>query len=96
MCPHTVSLYYLNIIEDHGIISRVGYTRDRARFDANAVKHHHFVCANCGLVRDFYSKAFDQLTTPAEVDAFGEVETVYVELRGLCRQCRGRQGKVRQ
>lgn len=80
----------LRLLEDHGVISRVGSMKDRARFDANTDRHHHFVCTRCGLVRDFYSPAFDRFAPPAEVRKMGSVEAVYVELRGLCRTCRER------
>jgi Fur family peroxide stress response transcriptional regulator len=61
--------------------------RDKARFDANTDRHHHFVCSECGLIGDFYSEAFDRFAAPPEVTAMGTVSSVYVELRGLCKKC---------
>ena len=82
----------LRLLEDKGVISRVGFIRDRARFDANTDRHHHFVCQECGLVRDFYSETLDEFTPPSEVSDMGEVDRVYVELRGHCRRCRSHTG----
>lgn len=77
----------LKLLEEKGVISRVGSTRDRARFDANTDRHHHFVCCECGMIGDFYSDVLDRFPVPREVAEMGSVETVYVELRGRCRKC---------
>jgi len=78
----------LKLLEENGIVSRIGCTRERARFDGNTARHHHFVCTKCGLVRDFYDEAFNNLKAPREVPEMGCVDSVYVELRGLCCSCR--------
>jgi Fur family peroxide stress response transcriptional regulator len=78
----------LRLLEEKGVISRVGAVRDRARFDANTDRHHHFICSRCGLIRDFRSRALDRFTPPAEVTALGRVDSVHVELTGRCRKCR--------
>lgn len=90
----------LRLLEDSGVIARVGSMRDRTRFDANTDRHHHFVCTECGLIGDFYSDAMNRLPVPREVSEMGSVEGVYVELRGVCRKCKqkatlpeGRTGK---
>ncbi len=80
----------LRLIEDKGIISRVGSVKDRARFDTNTEPHHHFICSRCGLIGDFSSEAFSQLKVPLEVEAMGKTDSVYVELRGVCRKCQVR------
>ena len=81
----------LKLFEEKGIIVRMGAMKERARFDANTSRHHHFVCTQCGLVRDFYDEAFNSLKAPREVPEMGCVDSVYVELRGLCRECRKQQ-----
>ena len=78
----------LTLFEEKGVIVRMGAMKERARFDANTSRHHHFVCMQCGLVRDFYGEAFNSLKAPQEVPDMGCVDSVYVELRGLCRTCR--------
>jgi len=78
----------LRLLEDKGVIARVGSIRDRTRFDANTDRHHHFVCTECGMIGDFYSEAMDRLLVPREVSEMGSVEGVYVELRGVCRTCK--------
>ncbi|MFH1865971.1 MAG: Fur family transcriptional regulator [Candidatus Eisenbacteria bacterium] len=75
------------LLEDLGLISTLGPRRERTRFDANLDSHHHFVCENCGLVRDFESAEFDALDAPSDVKHLGSVSRVCVEVKGLCREC---------
>jgi Fur family transcriptional regulator, peroxide stress response regulator len=84
----------LRLLEDRGVIARVGSMRDRARFDANTDRHHHFVCTECGMIGDFYSDAMDRLPAPREVSEMGSVEGVYVELRGTCCKCKQKTAKT--
>lgn len=83
----------LKLFEEKGVIMRMGAMRERARFDANTSRHHHFVCTQCGLVRDFYDEAFNSLKAPRKVPDMGCVDSVYVELRGLCQSCRKKNKK---
>ena len=87
----TISLdtVYRNLwlLTDLGLITTLGPPRERARFDANLRRHHHFVCRRCGLIRDFYSDAFDEFQLPEAVAEIGLVETTHVEAEGVCRAC---------
>ena len=80
----------LCVLEERGIISRVDALCNRARYDANSDTHHHFVCKQCGLVRDFYSEAADRFDPPAELRRWGKVDSVHVQVRGTCARCRSR------
>lgn len=75
------------LLSDLGLITTLGPSRERTRFDANLRRHHHFVCVRCGLTRDFYSDAFDDLTLPPSIREIGRVQTTQVEARGVCREC---------
>jgi Fur family peroxide stress response transcriptional regulator len=83
------------LLNDLGLVATLGPPRERARFDANMMPHHHFLCSRCGMASDFYSREFDELRPPAEVGSMGSVEATRVELRGLCLRCRkkGKKGK---
>jgi Fur family peroxide stress response transcriptional regulator len=81
------------LLNDHGLITTLGPSRERTRFDANLIRHHHFVCTRCGLTRDFYSEKLDDLKLPSSAKAFGRIETTLVEVQGVCRECAGK--KVR-
>jgi Fur family peroxide stress response transcriptional regulator len=70
-----------------GLIGTLGEPRERVRFDANTLPHHHFICEACGAAMDFTSSEFDALAVPAAAAKLGQVQRTYVELRGLCNQC---------
>jgi Fur family peroxide stress response transcriptional regulator len=72
---------------DLGLITTLGPSRKRARFDANLRSHHHFVCSKCGLTRDFSSDEFDRLEMPDGLRTLGSVEKTQVEVRGICLRC---------
>lgn len=75
------------LLNDLGLVTTLGSSRERTRFDANLESHHHFVCAKCGLTRDFYSAELDNIKLPDSVDSLGEIQATHVEVRGVCRQC---------
>ncbi len=54
-------------LKDIGLITTLGISRDRTRFDANLTRHHHFVCNQCGKTRDFYSDVFDSRRIPCNL-----------------------------
>lgn len=84
------------LLSDLGLITTLGPPRGRTRFDANLRRHHHFVCRRCGLTRDFYSNAFDELRLPQSVNTIGSVETTHVEARGVCRKCARKEKRNRR
>jgi Fur family peroxide stress response transcriptional regulator len=78
----------LSTFEETGLVRRLDFSWGRGRFDGNPDAHHHFICANCGLVRDFTSRAFDALSPPSQVRTWGEVTGMQVQLRGICSECK--------
>lgn len=75
------------LLNDLGLVVTLGFSRERARFDANLTEHHHFVCERCGFTRDFYSEALDNISLPDSVDSLGQIGATHVEVRGVCREC---------
>jgi Fur family peroxide stress response transcriptional regulator len=74
------------MLQDLGLIDILD-GRDRVRFEGNMKPHHHFVCKECGLMRDFYSNEFDRLKIPKEVQNLGNGETLHIEVKGICIEC---------
>jgi Fur family peroxide stress response transcriptional regulator len=77
----------LRLLEKRGIISRVGSLGERTRFDANTDRHYHFVCTKCGFIGDFYQDEWNHFRAPSDVESMGTVNSIHVELRGLCKAC---------
>jgi len=82
----------LRLLEKKGIISRVGAPGERARFDANSTQHHHFICTKCGFIGDFYNEELNGFSTPSDVAAMGKVNSIHVELMGICKKCQRKKG----
>lgn len=74
-------------LKDLGLVTIVGPSRVGSRFDANLNHHHHFMCTQCGLTRDFYSDEFDRLKLPDSLRSIGQAEQIQVEVKGLCLKC---------
>lgn len=74
------------MLQDLGLIHTLG-GKDRVRFDGNMKMHHHFICKECGLMRDFYSSEFDRLKFPEAVKSLGNGEMLQVEVKGICVEC---------
>ncbi len=81
------------MLKDLGLVTTLGASRERTRFDANLSNHHHFVCVACGMMRDFYSAEFDELKLPDSVKAIGRVETTQVKVKGVCLECTAKQNE---
>jgi|GEM_PF-262068 len=80
----------LRKLQQNQIIMRVGMPAERARFDADLTRHHHFICERCGAIRDFRCEEYDRLPTPAGVRSVGVPRLVWVEIQGICNTCRER------
>ena len=77
----------LTTLAHHGLVRRVATTGGPVRYDANVTRHHHFVCRRCGMIRDIVDPGLDAVRAPARTAAFGAVESVEVQLRGVCKLC---------
>ncbi|NLV43902.1 MAG: transcriptional repressor [Candidatus Hydrogenedentes bacterium] len=77
----------LKLLSDYGLIAVAGTSNERLRFDANMERHHHFVCVQCGLIRDFCSEQLESIHCPQEAHAFGEPVSLHIEVKGVCTKC---------
>ena len=77
----------LCLLEELQLVSKVELLCDRARFDAKREPHHHFVCVECGRVRDLECPQWDRCAAPREAKAMGAVRSVHVQFRGVCGEC---------
>lgn len=77
----------LVLFTELGLIRSLKEPHERMRFDANMQTHHHFVCTECGMIRDFVSAELDTVRIPNSVQQFGTVRQTHVEVRGLCWSC---------
>src|SRR5271166_3451616 len=68
-----------------GLVREVAVEGRAARFDADGMRHHHFICDRCGNVEDI---EWYNVSRPASgilaMPALRECELI---LRGLCTKC---------
>jgi Fur family peroxide stress response transcriptional regulator len=81
-------------LHDLEVVATLGSSSSGVRFDPNSDKHHHYVCMQCKLVRDFESEDLDALVLPDEIWRFGSVKDAQVEVRGLCAACQRKARKT--
>lgn len=84
----------LKVLSEHGLVSVVGMSHERLRFDANMGTHHHFVCVRCGLIRDFCSERLGRIEYPKEAEVFGQPVSLHLEVKGVCAKCGSRVKKI--
>jgi Fur family transcriptional regulator, peroxide stress response regulator len=77
----------LKLLEERGLISIVGMSHERLRFDANMSPHHHFTCLKCSKICDFQSDHPKRLAWPEEAKTFGQPLSIHFEVRGICKDC---------
>lgn len=72
-----------------GVISVLERAGSAVRYDPNPVDHHHFVCRRCRRLFDVYLADVDVAVNFRRSGIVGaRIETVRVELSGLCPRCR--------
>lgn len=80
----------IEVLVDNGIIRKVGSHEAKARFDANAARHHHIECMSCGAVADVAPDASHEIELP-DLEALDfEVTDYTILFQGTCGQCRGK------
>ena len=70
-----------------GIVKKLHVMGERALFDANLTRHHHFVCTRCKRVQDVYWPEFDNSMVPEKAARMGHIQSRHLELRGICNHC---------
>lgn len=70
-----------------GIVRKLHLMNERALYDANLTRHHHFICTRCKTVEDLSWDDFDGASLPEAVQALGQVQSRHLELHGVCNTC---------
>ena len=81
----------LNTFDRQGLIAKINFIEERARFDPNTDSHHHLICSECGNITDFYWPQMDAFRLPAETEAWGRVDDRHVQILGVCAKCLSKQ-----
>ena len=75
-----------------GVITKVSHPGSAVRYDGRIERHHHLVCQRCDAVIDISDDQLDRIPVP-DTSSFGfEVTDCRVQLRGICRRCKQKEG----
>ncbi len=77
----------LTTFEELGLVKRFYLFDDKARFDPNTKPHFHLICTKCQKILDFYWPEIKNIKIPDQVKKWGKINQLYLEFRGVCRQC---------
>lgn len=83
----------LALFEDIGAAIKVEQLCERVRYDADTNEHQHFVCEQCGGVKDFYYSGVMNLFDKKALAEVGEVKSIALQLRGVCKDCLKKKSK---
>jgi Fur family peroxide stress response transcriptional regulator len=86
--PHSSRATIYNNLRDlvqAGLVREVAVEGRAARFDAKAMKHHHFICDQCGAVDDI--AWYDVPRPPSGSLGHRVLRECEVIIRGLCTTC---------
>jgi Fe2+ or Zn2+ uptake regulation protein len=84
-CSRATTYNNLRDLVQAGLVREVAVEGRAARFDAKAMRHHHFICDRCGVVEDM---DWYEVPSPAP-NSLGKRVLRECELifRGLCKTC---------
>ena len=77
----------LTLLADMGEIVRVRVGDGVDHFDYDTSPHYHFVCSECGCVRDLELPFAQSLTQAARERFAGEIEGQVTWFYGRCAEC---------
>jgi Fur family transcriptional regulator, stress-responsive regulator len=86
--PHARTTVY-NALQDlarAGLILEASVAAGALRYEAETAPHQHFVCRNCGLIRNVAPLGESADAPSAELGGV-EVDAVELVYRGLCEGC---------
>jgi Fe2+ or Zn2+ uptake regulation protein len=87
--PHLVTLYRtLAMLERAGVVRKVGFNDERARFELAFDHHHHLVCTSCEVTEDVDIKDRElERRALARSKQFRTIERHTLEFFGICNRC---------
>jgi Fur family peroxide stress response transcriptional regulator len=77
----------LTTFEKIHLVHRLETRESQARFEALTLRHHHFLCDQCGQVIDFSWPAFDAVELPQSLAEIGAIQRTSVAIYGKCAAC---------
>lgn len=70
-----------------GVVLKISNPESKARYDANAERHHHIHCIHCQKIQDVHNPAICLSQMPAETEAGFTVLDYSINFSGVCPDC---------
>ncbi|MCJ7620214.1 MAG: transcriptional repressor [Anaerolineae bacterium] len=82
----------LNLLKELGLISELHLDQEHHHYEVKEeTEHYHLICSHCGQVVEFDNPLVDRLIAQVSKEKGFHVERVYIDLVGLCDECRARE-----
>ncbi|MAG37574.1 MAG: transcriptional repressor [Dehalococcoidia bacterium] len=79
----------LLVLKDHGLIEELHLSEEHHHYEIKGTsEHYHVVCRRCGAVEEFTSELTAQLRADLLKRTGFHVETMDIDISGLCARCR--------
>jgi len=84
----SLNTVYMNLesFVKKGIISKVNFLHESARFDGDIKNHHHFVCMRCKKIVDIHDVNLPEIKIP-EGPQISKVYSQQLQVNGICNEC---------
>ena len=77
----------LNILKQQGKVRELDFGESFRRYDAFVDEHYHFVCFQCGVVKDLDVPPQEDLNERVRNAVSGAVQTHRLDFFGTCSDC---------
>ena len=78
----------LSVLEEEGMVIRVGNVEGQERYDARLDAHAHFVCSLCHRVTDVeFGSALEKLLGNMEQSYGCRAQSFQLTIKGVCSDC---------
>lgn len=79
----------LSVLEEEGLVIRVGKVEGQERYDARLDPHIHFVCTRCHRVTDIELNEYtEKLIGDMVRQVDGKAQSFVLTVKGVCGNCR--------
>ena len=79
----------LSVLEEEGLVVRVGKVEGQERYDARLDPHIHFVCTRCHRVTDMELNEYTEKLVGDMVRSFDcKAQSFVLTVKGVCGNCR--------
>lgn len=86
---HATVYRALKLFAESGIAREIHFGDGVTRYEKATLgeRHDHLVCSNCGTVTEFENGATEKRQTEIAVSLGFQIESLKIELRGVCSSC---------